>query len=358
MPLPTVDLRSDTVTKPTAAMRAVMAGAEVGDDVYGEDPTVNTLESDAARLFGHEAALFVPSGTMGNQIAIQALVKPRQELICDVNAHVVRYESGGLAVTGGVSTRTVASPRGQMDIDAVTQMLGRCSYAIPTAAVAVEQTHMRAGGAVQPLELLRELHAVTAAAEVALHCDGARIWHAHVADGVPLHAYGELFDTLSVCLSKGLGAPVGSLVISTRERIAEARKLRALLGGQMRQVGILAAAGRYVLQHHVARLAEDHVRARRLADALAPFGVVDPAAVRTNMVYLELSELGIDPAALLRAAADRGVLLIAVTPTSVRAVTHLEVDDNDIEHAAEVLLDLLSRDRRTGATSRATVPVA
>jgi Threonine aldolase len=216
-----IDLRSDTVTRPTPGMREAMASAEVGDDVYGEDPTVNALEAEVAALFGHEAALFVPSGSMGNQIAIQTLVPPGHELLCDADAHVVTYEVGAAAAIGGISTRTWPAAGAGLDPAMVAATVRPDGYhAVPTRAIAVEQTHNRAGGAVIPLATLRELRALADEAGLGLHCDGARIWHAHVADGVPLATYGALFDTLSVCLSKGLGAPVGSLVVSTAERIA------------------------------------------------------------------------------------------------------------------------------------------
>ena len=275
-----IDLRSDTVTRPTAAMREAIAAAEVGDDVYGEDPTVNALEAEVASILGHEAALFTPTGSMANQIAIQLLVPPANELLCDADAHVVTYEIGAAAAIGGVSTRTWPAVGGDLDPEYVATMVRPDGFfAVPTRAIAVEQTHNRAGGAVIPLETLRSLRRVADGAGVALHCDGARIWHAHVADAVPLETYGALFDTMSVCLSKGLGAPVGSLVVSSAERIAQARWIRKRMGGGMRQAGVLAAAGRYALANNVQRLAEDHSRARRLAEALAPFGIVDATRV-------------------------------------------------------------------------------
>ena len=211
-----VDLRSDTVTRPTAAMREAIAAAEVGDDVYGEDPTINALEAEVAAIFGHEAALFTPSGTMANQIAIQLLVSPGNELLCDADAHVVNHESGAAAAYGGVSTRTWSAAGAHLDPQTIAAMIRPAGYhAVTTAAIAVEQTHNLGGGTVIPLATLQELRRVADAAGAALHCDGARIWHAHVADQVPLAEYGAQFDTLSVCLSKGLGAPVGSLVVSS-----------------------------------------------------------------------------------------------------------------------------------------------
>jgi threonine aldolase len=338
-----VDLRSDTVTRPTAAMRQAMATAEVGDDVFGDDPTVIALERHVAGLFGHEAALFTPSGTMANQIALQLAVPPGGELLAGADAHVVTYELGAAAALGGISTRTWPSVGAALDVEQLEAMIRPVGYpSVPTRAIAVEQTHNLGGGGVIPLETLRRLRAVADAAGVLLHCDGARIWHAHVADQVPLAAYGELFDTLAVCLSKGLGAPVGSLVVGSAERIAQARLIRKRLGGGMRQVGILAAAGRHALDHHVTRLAEDHVRARRLAEALEPLGVVEAARVRTNLVPLDLTKAALDAPSLAAAAGERGVLIAAMLPRVARLVTHLDVDDDGIDQAITVLRELLA----------------
>ncbi|MDQ1697849.1 MAG: threonine aldolase [Frankiaceae bacterium] len=341
-----VDLRSDTVTRPTDAMRAAMAAADVGDDVYGEDPTVNALESEVAALFGHAAALFVPSGTMGNQIAVRLLVPPADELICDADAHIVSYEGGGAAQHGGVQTRTIVSDRGLLSPESLEPQLRPDSFhTVPTRAVAVEQTHNRGGGAVYPLEQLKELRALTTGYGIALHCDGARIWNAHVAAGVPLTDYGALFDTLSVCLSKGLGAPVGSVVLmNDPEMVATARVIRRRLGGGMRQAGVLAAAGRHALQHNLARLADDHLRARRLSAALADArsGVVDPATVQTNIVSLDLAATSVDAATVAAHCRAEGVVVSAFGPQRVRLVTHLDVDDADIDRAIEVVSRVLS----------------
>jgi threonine aldolase len=337
------DLRSDTVTRPTAAMREAMATAAVGDDVFGDDPTVIALERQVAALFGHEAALFAPSGTMANQIALQLVVPRGGELLAGADAHVVTYEQGAAAALGGISTRTWPSVGAALDPEQIEAMIRPDGYpSVATRAVAVEQTHNLGGGTVVPLEVLRRLRTVADAAGVALHCDGARIWHAHVAEGVPLAAYGQLFDTLSVCLSKGLGAPVGSLVVGSAAHIAQARVLRKRLGGGMRQVGILAAAGQHALDHHLTRLADDHARARRLAEALEPLGVVRAADVRTNLVLLDLTKSALDAPSLVAAAAERGVLMAAMLPRTARLVTHLDVTDDDIDVAITVLRGLLS----------------
>jgi threonine aldolase len=326
-----IDLRSDTLTKPTEAMRAAMARAEVGDDVYGEDPTVNALEERTAELFGHEAAVFVPSGTMGNQICLRLVCPPADELLCDADAHIVTYEHGGAAQHGGIQTRTV--PGGLMDPAVVEAELRPAGWGtVPTRAVSVEQTHNRGGGAVHPLATLVALRELTAGHGVALHCDGARIWNASVASGVSLAEYGAQFDSLSVCLSKGLGAPVGSVVVTDAARAAEARVLRKRLGGGLRQAGILAAAGLHALEHHVDRLADDHRRAAVIGEHLG-------VAPETNIVPVEVP----DGPALAAAARAEGVLVSVVGPRKVRLVTHLDVDDDAAQRAGEVVAKLLGR---------------
>ncbi|SNY32730.1 L-threonine aldolase [Paractinoplanes atraurantiacus] len=324
-------------------MREVMAYAEVGDDVFGDDPTVNSLEAYVASLFGHEAALFAPSGSMANQIALQLHVPPGGELLAGADAHVVTYEVGAAAAIGGISTRTWPSVGADLDVDQIADMIRPVGYpSVPTRAIAVEQTHNLGGGTTVPLATLRALRDLSDKSGVGLHCDGARIWHAHVADGIALSDYGVLFDTLSVCLSKGLGAPVGSLIVGSRERIAQARVIRKRMGGGMRQVGILAAAGRYALDNHIERLTDDHARAKRLAEALAPLGVVDPSRVRTNLVLLDLSKSSLDAPTLAARAAERDVLIAPMLPKIARVITHLDVDDAGVDRAIEVLSDILS----------------
>lgn len=339
------DLRSDTLTRPTPGMREAMAAAEVGDDVYGEDPTVTALEQRVAALLGHEAGLFTPTGSLANMLGVRALVPPGGELLCDCLAHVVRAELGGHAVLGGVTTRTWAAPAGLLDPEVPLAMMLPAAgpYQVSTAAVAVENTHNFGGGTVQPLDALRALRKGTADAGVAVHVDGARLWNAHVATGVPLHEYGACADTVSVCLSKGLGAPVGSVLVSTAERIAGARVWRKRYGAGMRQVGVLAAAGLYALDHHVDRLATDHARARRLAQACAEAlpGCVDPDAVQTNIVVLD-----VEAAPLAAAALERRVAVSVLGRRTVRLVTHLDVDDEAVEYAATVLSELLGAARR------------
>jgi threonine aldolase len=337
-----IDLRSDTITRPTDGMRKAMAEAEVGDDVYAEDPTVRELEERTAGLFGHEAALFVPSGTMGNQIGMRLVCEPGQEVLCDADAHVVTYEMGAAAAIFGISTRTVVSGalgRGQGRLDAaqlIEQVRPKDNWHLTaTAAIAVENTHNRGGGLVQPLAELQELWNWSRGAGVAVHLDGARIWNAHAASGVALATYGRLADTASVCFSKGLGTPVGSVLVASPERIAAARLWRKRLGGGMRQVGVLAAACLYALDHHLPRLGEDHEHARLLAERLG----ADPASVETNMVVLD----DVNAPVLAEAAKAQGVLVSQVSPTRIRLVTHLDVDRAGIDRAADVLTELLAR---------------
>ena len=321
-----VDLRSDTVTRPTAGMRRAMAEAEVGDDVYGEDPTITALEERVAAMFGHEAALFVPSGTMGNQIGMRLVCEPGQEVLCDADAHVVTYEMGAAAAIFGISTRTVVSEGGRLDAQAlIDQVRPKTDWHLTaTAAIAVENSHNRGGGLVQPLDELQKLWDWSREAGVAVHLDGARIWNASVAAGIDLATYGRRADTAS-----------GSVLLASAERIATARLWRKRLGGGMRQVGVLAAAGLYALDRNVARLAEDHEHAQLLAKRLG----VDPSTVETNMVVLD------DVAApvIAEAAKAQSVLVSQVSPRRIRLVTHLDVDRKAVERAADVLSELLAR---------------
>jgi threonine aldolase len=330
-----VDLRSDTVTRPTPAMRAAMAEAEVGDDVYGDDPEVNALEAEVAELLGFEAAVFSPTGSLANQLGLRLLVKPGEEVICDSMAHIARAELGAAAVFSGITFRTWKARAGRLDVDAIAELVtpGAGPYLVSTAAVAVENTHNFGGGAVQPADQLAAVVALGRAGGLGLHLDGARLWNAHVATGTPLRELTAGFDTVSVCLSKGLGAPIGSVLASSAVRIAEARVWRKRYGAGMRQVGILAAAGRYALSHHLERLAEDHTRARRLAEGLGG----DPAQVDTNIVVLDVDDAG----SVSRAAAERGVLVSALGPRFLRLVTHLDVDDDGVERALGVLRPLV-----------------
>ena len=329
-----IDLRSDTVTRPTEAMRAAMARAEVGDDVYGEDPTVAELQDRVATLFGHEAALFMPTGSMANVLAVRSLVAPGQEVLCEASAHIARAELGAHGAYSGITMRTWLHPRGQVDLTMLQTLFApeMGPFFVRTAAISVENTHNFAGGAVLPLADLRDLRDYATGVGAAIHLDGARIWNAHVATGTPLAEYGAVADVLSVCLSKGLGAPIGSLLVGSRDTVAEARVWRKRMGGGMRQVGILAAAGLHALDHHVERLADDHAHARLLAEACG----VDPESVDTNIVVVPRN----DAADFVARAAEEGVRVATVGPTVVRLVTHLDITRSDAEHAAKVLAGL------------------
>lgn len=341
------DLRSDTLTRPTPAMRAAMVDAEVGDDVYAEDPTVTVLERRVADLLGHEAALFMPTGSMANQVCLRLHAGPGQEIVTDSLAHVLRAELGAAAAYSGITTRSWVAPRGRLDVDAALEMMVPDGglYQVSTACVVVENTHNFGGGTVQPVEEMRRLREATREVGVAVHLDGARLWNAAVATGVPLSDYGACADTVSVCLSKGLGAPVGSLLAGSSEQVAQARVWRKRLGGGMRQVGMLAAAGLHALDHHVERLAEDHARTRRAAEALAAVvpGVVEPVDVHTNILVLDVSVAGWAAADLVARAGEAGVLGYPTDARHARYVWHLDVDDAMTDHAVEVLTGLLSR---------------
>ncbi|HET9873874.1 MAG TPA: GntG family PLP-dependent aldolase [Propionibacteriaceae bacterium] len=339
-----VDLRSDTITRPPDAMRAAMLDAPVGDDVYGEDPTVGELERRVAMALGHEAGLFCATGSLANVIGVRLLVEPGQEVICDVSAHIARAEMGAHAALHGLTMRTFGSEGGLLDPEQVSAVIAPDAgpYLVSTAAVAVENTHNFGGGVVQPLERLAKVAALCREHGVGYHLDGARLWNAHVASGVSLVDYGQLFDTVSVCFSKGLGAPVGSVLVGSAEQMVRARALRKRLGAGWRQAGMLAAAALYALDHQVERLAEDHHAARLFASAVAARhpGAADPASVQTNIVVVDTG--GRTAIEVTRSAAARGVLLSPVGRHRVRAVTHLDVTSEQCGAAGAVLADVLT----------------
>jgi len=337
-----VDLRSDTVTQPTPAMRRAIAQAEVGDDVFGDDPTVLRLEARVAGILGKEAALFVPSGTMANQLAVRVHTQPGDEILVEAQAHLYYYEAGAPAALSGVMCRCLPGQRGVFtaaDIEAALRPAD--VHFPPTRLVCVENTHNRGGGKVWPLERLREVVACARRHGLALHLDGARLWNASVASGVPERDYAALFDTVSVCFSKGLGAPVGSALAGPRDLIERARRFRKMFGGGMRQAGILAAGALFALEHHRERLAEDHARARRLAEVLSelPGAAIDPASVETNLVYFRVTR---QPAGEAVAALETGgVRLLASGPDTLRAVPNLNVSTADFARALEVFRRVL-----------------
>jgi len=325
----TIDLRSDTVTRPTPAMREAIAKAEVGDDVYGEDPTVNRLQELAARRLGKEAAVFVASGTMGNQAALLAQTRPGDLVLAGESAHVLLYEGGAAAALGGLQIETVG--RGGLfdGADVRANVTPDEVHHAPTTLVAVENTHNRAGGRVFPLEQVKDVADAARAHGLRLHLDGARLFNAEVATGIPAADWAEPFDTVSFCLSKGLGAPVGSVVCGSAATLRRVDRMRKRLGGGLRQAGVLAAAGIHALEHHVERLAEDHANARRLAEGLSRLGFeVDPPP-ETNMVMFRVE----DTPGFLRALRTRGLLIGPVAEGRFRAVTHLDVSEADVDEA-------------------------
>ena len=344
---PVIDLRSDTVTKPSVGMRDAMASAPVGDDVYGEDPTINSLEERVAQLFGKEAALFCPSGSLANQLSIRMLVNPGEELITETNSHIVRAELGAGAVFSGITTRTWLASRGLLSADDPLNIARPDSgpYLVSTTAIAVENTHNFGGGTVQPLNEIKKLREESEKLGIFLHLDGARIWNAHIASGVDFKEYGKHFDTVSVCLSKGMGAPVGSLMLSTKDRVLKARQWRKRYGAGMRQAGILAAACHYALDNNLPLLKNDHQRAKSIANAIYAVApkIIDPGTVETNIVGLDITSMKITASDLSVQLKEKGILSGALTPKYLRLVTHLDLTDSDIENVNEVLPQLLQR---------------
>jgi threonine aldolase len=336
-----IDLRSDTVTRPSQAMREAMVSAPVGDDVYSDDPTVNSLEERVAAMFGKEAGVFTPTGSLANQLAIRMLVAPGEELIAETNSHIVRAELGAAAVFSGITTRTWPAKNGLLIAKDALDIARPNSgpYLVSTTAIAVENTHNFGGGTIQPLDEIKALRKGADELGLALHLDGARIWNAHVAGGVALNEYGKYFETISVCLSKGLGAPIGSVMLSTKDRVSKARIWRKRYGAGMRQVGLLAGAAHYALDHNISRLSEDHRRAKEIAIAIASVdaSLIDPKTVETNIVGLDLSALPITAADLAARTKEAGLWISALGPKYARLVTHLDFDDAQCAQAIEIL---------------------
>jgi len=354
MPLAKIDLRSDTVTRPTPAMRAAMAAAEVGDDVFGDDPTVLKLQENLAGILGKEAAVFVPSGTMSNQIGVRVHCSPGDEILCEANCHVYNYEQGGFAQLSGVVARPVEGEYGVLRLEQLAGLIRPDNaHYVRTRLVCLENTHNRGGGRVQPYDEVERICAWAHANGLATHLDGARLFNAAVASGIPAARWAQHFDTVSVCFSKGLGAPVGSALSGTREMIDRALRHRKLFGGGMRQVGVIAAGALYALEHHVTRLAEDHANAQRLGDAIRAIDGLElrPEKVETNLVIYRVDpRLG--TAAEFSARLKRhGVLISAFGGQLMRAVTHLDVSDADIKRAGEVLREA-AREAAGQATSQ------
>ncbi|GAA1614335.1 MULTISPECIES: threonine aldolase family protein [Kribbella] len=338
-----IDLRSDTVTRPSAEMLAAMTSAPVGDDVYGEDPTINRLEETVAGLLGHEAGLFTVTGSLANMLGVRALVPPGGEVLCEASAHIVRAELGSHAAVSGVTTRTWSAPAGQIDLDQIRALIAPDlgPYFVVTSAVSVENTHNFGGGSIQHAydELADELDA----RGLPLHLDGARLWNAAVATGRTVESFARRAAAASVCLSKGLGAPVGSVLVGSADLIREARVWRKRLGAGWRQAGVLAAAGLYAVEHNVERLAEDHANAQMIASVLADAapGSVKPDQVDTNIVVVDLAGTGHTVPSIVAGARDAGVLVGGVGATQLRIVTHLDASADDCRTAAEKLARLI-----------------
>ena len=349
-----IDLRSDTVTRPTPAMRQAMFTAEVGDDVYREDPTVNRLEERAAAIVGKEAAIFVPSGTMGNTIGIKLLTEHGQEVICDARAHILDYELSMVAWFSGCVVRAIPTEDGLLDWDRVRRVLKPLApHSAPTGAVAVEQTHNMAGGTVYPMATLCGICDGAHSRGVRVHMDGARIFNASTALGIPVHEIAAPADTVMFCLSKGLGAPAGSILAGPADLIARARLYRKRLGGGMRQAGILAAAGLVALEESPAKIQTDHANARFLAEGLAriPGIRADAARVATNIVIFDVSETGVAAAEISARLKQRGVLLNPIDDRHLRAVTHYDVDRAQCAEALEALAEAAAASIPAGKTS-------
>ncbi|RMF55214.1 MAG: low-specificity L-threonine aldolase [Calditrichaeota bacterium] len=339
-----VDLRSDTLTRPTAEMREAMMKAEVGDDVFGEDPTINRLQETVAELCGKEAALFVTSGVQGNQVSINAHTNPGQEIIVDKNAHIVNYESGAPALLAGVQVHPLDGNNGIITAEQVEAAIRPTDDHYPqTGLICLENTHNRGGGNIFPLDEIQRISAVARKYQLPLHLDGARLWNASIETGISLKEYGQYFDSMMMCFSKGLGAPVGSIVVGSREFIRKAHFYRKAYGGGIRQGGILAAAALYALEHHWPRLKDDHRRARILATEIAslPGILLDPESVQTNIIIFEVEPEKVEAEDLVRQLGERGVLCFTFGPTKIRLVTHLEITDEDVEYTVEVFQKIL-----------------
>ena len=346
MPHEPIDLRSDTVTRPSAGMRKAMAEAVVGDDVFEDDPTARELESLAAEMTGKEAGLFVPSGTMGNEICVLAHTRRGDEAIVEADCHICRYEVGGPAVLSGVQLAPIKGDNGVLSAAQIEAAIRSDDIHQPvTRLVCLENTHNRAGGVVWPIDGARQVRALADRRGLRIHLDGARVFNAAAATGFDVREYCSLADSVMFCLSKGLGAPIGSMVVGSADFILLARRYRKLLGGGMRQVGVIAAAGIYALKNNVKRLAEDHRRARVLAEALAniPAVSVDLATVETNIVVFDVARSGFSVDECLDMLAKHGVLVVPFGRTRIRAVTHLDIDDSDIDRAVAVFRRLFSK---------------
>ena len=341
-----IDLRSDTVTKPTPAMRKAMAEAEVGDDVFGEDPTVNTLQGKVANLLGKEASLFVPSGTMANQLSIKSHTQPGDEVILESSSHPYNFEGGAGAALSGIQFRCLQGVRGILEPAQIEEAIRPSDHHFPvTRLVCLENTHNRGGGSIFPIEKMAEIYRLSKTRGLLVHLDGARLWNASVATGIKPHEYTQWADSVSVCLSKALGAPIGSLVAGSKLFIDRVHRFRKMFGGGMRQAGIIAAAGIYALDNHLERLKEDHQNATHLAMGLKELkGVsIDPKHVETNIVIFDVAGTAMRGSQLAESMKKEGILIHAIGKTQIRLVTHLDVTADDIEKTLKAFQKILGK---------------
>jgi threonine aldolase len=341
-----IDLRSDTVTRPTPEMRRAMFEAAVGDDVFGEDPTVNALQEKAAGLLGKEAALFVASGTMANQLSIKAHTQPGDEVIIEAGGHAMNFEGGAGAVLSAVQFFGIPGNRGIFSADQVEGAVRADDPHFPVSRlVVVENTHNRGGGSVFPLKNIRQIREVADKKGLRMHMDGARLWNACVASGIPPGEYAAPFDSVSVCLSKGLGCPAGSIVLGSKDFVKRVHRFRKLVGGGMRQVGFLAAAGIYALDHHINRMEEDHRKARKMAQGLARIKnlLIQPEEVETNILFFDVSPAERTAQEVAAALRERGVRVHPTAKTRIRCVTHLDISFADIDRALEIIAGVMKR---------------
>ena len=335
-----IDFRSDTITKPTPEMREAIFRAEVGDDVFGDDPTINRLQEMVAKLFNKESALFVPSGTMSNQVALKTLSEPGWEMICERECHIVNYETGGPAVHSLLMINMLTTERGVMTADDIEANIRHEDIHAPkTKIVTIENTHNRHGGTIYPLDEIKKIRTVADKHNLLMHLDGARLWNAHVATGIPLDEWVAPFDSISVCFSKGLGAPVGSMILGSGVFIEEARRNRKLFGGGMRQAGLLAAAAIYAIENNINRLADDHANARFLAKELNRLDAfyIDMSRVETNIFIVDISKTGKSSEEIAALMEEYDILAIPFSPTTIRFVTHLDVSRQDCEKALDII---------------------
>ena len=339
-----IDLRSDTVTRPSSGMRKAMYEAEVGDDVFKEDPTINELEEFVADLFNKEAALFVSSGVMGNQLSLKLSTIPHDEVICEKNSHIFNYESGSAAALSGVQLHPVEGIRGLMSIEDIEEAIRPpLAYYMPrTKLIALENTHNRASGAIQPIDSIKAVKALANEHGLRTHLDGARIWNASAATGIPLYEYAQYFNTISACFSKGLGAPAGSIILASKAEIEEGFRIRKAWGGGMRQIGILGAAALYAIKNNFGKLKEDHEKAKMLAAKIASFPnvTIDLDTIQTNIIIFEPQ--GIDILKMQELCSEKGLLLSVGTSKALRAITHLDVSFEQVEAAGAILEEVFT----------------